>query len=201
MKTPSTAALILAAGASRRFGGNKQLAIYQGKSLLANTVEQSLLAGCSAVYVVCGFNAEQIMAEAAGAGATPFYHSRWEAGMRSSLKAGLMEVAKQSAWRQLLILPCDLPRFRSEEIREFKVAMQQHESKGPVAIDYPEGPGLPLLLPRAFLEEHGYFESPATSSMRGESQNSLRWVLSNHPNVKLLPSGPHTEDIDWPEDL
>ena len=86
------AAIVLAAGAGRRFGGNKLLAPYRGRPL----IEHSLLAADAApvedVIVVVGAEAGRVIAAVHDC---PAAHPRrivcaenWDEGMAASLRAG-----------------------------------------------------------------------------------------------------------------
>jgi molybdenum cofactor cytidylyltransferase len=67
MPDPLTAAaVILAAGASRRMGRNKMLLPLEGESLVRRTAGRALRAGLAPVVVVLGHEAEQARAELAG---------------------------------------------------------------------------------------------------------------------------------------
>jgi len=95
------AALIPAAGASRRLGRPKQLVEFEA-------------AGCDAVYVVTGYRAENIAAVLRDERCELVEHRRWEEGMGSSLAAGSMAIPE--TYDAILVLPCDLPRLPASHL-------------------------------------------------------------------------------------
>ncbi|PHI20493.1 hypothetical protein CEQ90_07000 [Lewinellaceae bacterium SD302] len=189
----SIIALIPAAGAATRFGGEKQLAELDGKTLLAHVVSNCRAGGCDQVCVVSGDNHSKVAEEARLIGASVYYHEKWADGMASSLDFGLRQLMNFSDCKQVLILPCDMPWFTEEWIKRManKVAELAGQSEQAVATIYPEGPGVPALLSRAFIE-HCYFASP---------NKKLRETIAEFPTLRTIPSGPHTRDVDYREDL
>lgn len=187
----NTAALLLAAGASSRFGSPKQLAVYQGKTLLEWAIEHAQKAGCSPILVVTGKYANETKQIAQKMGADTFHnpHWNWKRGMRLSVFYGLNVLEESLGWENAFLLPTDLPWFTEANYLDFKVAMQKSakQTESQVAIDYPEGAGIPALLSRTFIHETNTLE--------------LRKGLANHPDLVLLPPGPHTKDVDYPADL
>lgn len=64
--TLSVGLLLLAAGASRRLGGEpKQLLNYEGENLLRRAARTALASGCRPIIVVTGAHRERIEAEIA----------------------------------------------------------------------------------------------------------------------------------------
>ena len=64
-RPPNIAIIVLAAGASTRFGAPKQLLLYKGVSLLHRTVDTALLSRAKSVYVVLGYEAKKVKLEIA----------------------------------------------------------------------------------------------------------------------------------------
>jgi molybdenum cofactor cytidylyltransferase len=83
----STGAIVLAAGAGRRFGGVKQLAEVDGRPLLEHAVRA--VAASSPRVVVLGHAAEEIRAIVDLHGAEPVLCTDWEEGQAASLRAGV----------------------------------------------------------------------------------------------------------------
>ena len=83
------AALIPAAGKSRRMGFAKLLLEVRGKSLLANAVEAAA-SNSELVLVVVGAYADVYAPVAEAAGAEVVLNPEWKEGMASSLRAGIV---------------------------------------------------------------------------------------------------------------
>ncbi len=83
------AVIILAAGASTRFGSPKQLLDWDGQPLLRHVVLQVLAAPCQQVIVVLGAAAERIAPTLAGLPVELVENPAWEQGQSTSMQAGL----------------------------------------------------------------------------------------------------------------
>ncbi|MFC2064352.1 selenium cofactor biosynthesis protein YqeC [Chloroflexota bacterium] len=86
-----TAAIILAAGSSSRYGDVKQLLGFKGLSFLRSLIHKSVLAGLSPIVVVTGANHEQISDSIKDLRETItiIHNSNWELGQSTSIRAGL----------------------------------------------------------------------------------------------------------------
>ncbi len=108
--TPTSAGLILAAGAGRRFGGPKAPAVVEGERLVDRAVRVLAEAGCRPIVVVLG----------AWVGDVPdakvVVNERWEEGMATSLQAGLAAIEHSDAERVILSL-VDLVGLTSSAVR------------------------------------------------------------------------------------
>jgi CTP:molybdopterin cytidylyltransferase MocA len=102
------AAVVLAAGASRRLGQAKQLIQVEGESLLHRTARLALAAGCAPVCVVLGFDAARMRGEVAELAVEVLVNEGWAEGMGSSLRCGVAGVRDADA---VLVLVCDQPRL------------------------------------------------------------------------------------------
>ena len=83
------ASVVLAAGASTRFGGRKQLAPLEGRPLLEHAVEAAAASGSDLTLVVLGAYAEEIEAGVELGDARVVRCPDWERGRTASLRAGL----------------------------------------------------------------------------------------------------------------
>lgn len=83
------ATIVLAAGASTRFGSPKQLLDWGGQPLLRHVVLQALAAPTSQVIVVLGAAAGRIAPTLAGLPVTLVENPNWEQGQSTSMQAGL----------------------------------------------------------------------------------------------------------------
>lgn len=90
----TTAAVILAGGASRRLGRPKQLVKYRDRPLLEHVVTAALAWPVDQVVVVLGAFAEEILAASSFGGAVVAINDDWEEGIASSLRVGLDVIAR-----------------------------------------------------------------------------------------------------------
>ncbi|MSO73776.1 MAG: 4-diphosphocytidyl-2C-methyl-D-erythritol kinase [Alphaproteobacteria bacterium] len=89
-RKPRVAAVVLAAGQSRRMGGaNKLLVPIDGRPLLTGVVDAVLRSTARPVIVVIGHQAEAVRAALAGRDVTFAHNSDYEEGMSASVRVGL----------------------------------------------------------------------------------------------------------------
>lgn len=87
------AGVIMAAGGSRRMGEPKQLLLWHGIPLIRHVVATTLRAGLTTVVVVTGANGERVQAALEGLPVIMQDNPSWEAGLSTSLKAGLQAIS------------------------------------------------------------------------------------------------------------
>lgn len=87
------AAVVLAAGASRRMGRNKLLLDLGGESVVRRAARTAMEAGLSPVIVVTGHEREVVEAELRGTGCTTVYNAAHRAGQHTSVSAGIAALA------------------------------------------------------------------------------------------------------------
>jgi molybdenum cofactor cytidylyltransferase len=83
------AGIILAAGASSRFGRAKQLLDWKGQPFVRAVAKTALEAGLGPVVVVTGANAEQVQAAVNDLDVTVVHNEEWKGGQGSSIRAGI----------------------------------------------------------------------------------------------------------------
>jgi molybdenum cofactor cytidylyltransferase len=83
------AGIVLAAGASRRFGSQKLLASVGGVPLVRRSLESLLEASLDEMIVVVGSNGPAVAAALAGLSVRTVTNTAYAAGMSTSLRAGL----------------------------------------------------------------------------------------------------------------
>lgn len=103
------AAIVLAAGASTRFGQCKQLLEWKGKTLLAHVTDVALEAGLDPVIVVLGCQVEETYRALGDRPVQKLINWRWEEGMSASVRTGLAAVPPRADGA--LFLQCDQPRI------------------------------------------------------------------------------------------
>lgn len=114
MRTRKTGAVILAAGASLRFGSPKQLAQVNGETLLERAARVAREAGCSPVMVVLGASAEVIRSRCALGDALVVVNENWASGMGSSIGCGVRALSGVDG---CVVMTCDMPAVTAAHLR------------------------------------------------------------------------------------
>lgn len=154
----TVAALVLAAGASRRLGRPKQLLAIDCVPLVRRIAERAR-AACDAACVVVGADGGRVSAALAGLDVSIVYAPDWAEGMAASLRRGV-EWAVGAGHDAVATFTCDQPRL-SVEHATVLVATYRAAS-GPsavVASRYADTLGVPAVFGRArypdLLAQHG----------------------------------------------
>lgn len=196
--------LLLAAGGGRRLGGHPKALLEAGGRLL---VERGVAAlregGCERVHVVLGARAEQVREQVTrraaaregepGAGAPVWVgNPGWEAGMGSSLRAGLDSLAATDAGAALVLL-VDQPGIGAAAVARVRAA-----HRGPrtlVAAAYAGRRGHPVLFGRAHW-------AGVAEGARGD-RGARDYLRERAGELTLVECGGLAEpyDIDTAEDL
>ena len=174
-----TAAIVLAAGASRRMGEPKQLVRFGNETLLERAVAVCTAAGCSPVIAVLGaFSAtitSQIRIEA-----SVLINPDWEEGIASSIRAGVRSLADDVDG--CILLTCDMPYITDDHLRLLLASGRLMSSA------YAGRRGVPAYFPR----------SSFSSLLQLQGDHGARDLLLPAEAIDL-PAGEF--DIDTPEDL
>lgn len=129
-RRPNIAALILAAGLSRRFGdGHKLLAQIDGKPVIRHVVEAALRSSARPVLLVTGHQAEAV-GQAAGAGADEImivHNPAYAEGLATSLRAGL--AALPGGLDGVLVCLGDMPDIDSAVLEKLIAAFNPAEGR------------------------------------------------------------------------
>ncbi len=88
--------IILAAGGAGRFGSPKQLAIWNGKTLIRLVTETALASKISEVIVVAGANGAEVINQITDLPVKIVINQDWRSGQSSSIKAGLAGASPNS---------------------------------------------------------------------------------------------------------
>ena len=184
-ETDDVAAVVLAAGESRRFGGRKQLARLEGRTLLEHVLLRADAAGLRPIVAV-----------------VPLWLTRparasddliWvrnpapERGLSHSLRLGLAAVPEGIG--AAIILLGDQPTVTTEAIGTLLSA----RGKRPIIAGAANG----ILAPPLLIERRQFGVVQELSGDIG-----LREVLTVHPEwVTAVDVGAHAPDVDTPDDL
>src|SRR5688572_6237191 len=141
------AALVLAAGAGKRFGGQKLLAELSGIPVLQHVLDLAAAAELEPVVVVLGADADTIAARISWRHEVRVINPGPEEGLSSSVRLGLASLAAAEAQRAVVLLG-DQPRLGLAQLRTI-LAAPVDESRPFVVPRYAGAPGNPVLLERA----------------------------------------------------
>ena len=179
----SCAAIILAAGESRRMGRPKALLPYRGGTFVSVLAEK-LSEICSPLCVVFGYQAHDLMAWAP-ASVIAVENANYRYGMLTSLQAGLRALPELS--ERVLFTLVDHPAVKTSTIRLML------ESRATVAIPrYAGKRGHPVILNREIANE--ILAEPMTSKLNhviDRHSAEIHYIDVNDPGVR--------DDIDDPQ--
>lgn len=187
------AAIILAAGASRRLGQPKQLLGFDGEALLERALRLASEAGAVPVLAVLGAHFAPICATIQFNAAIPVLNDQWERGISSSIHAGLSELdARAPQACGVLVMGCDQPRLTVDHLHALLELFAAQATPSIVASSYAGIHGVPAVFPQSVFAE--------LRALRGDK--GARALLMQPPcPVITLPFHGGEVDIDLPEDI
>lgn len=184
------AAVILAAGESRRYGGLKLLATLAGKPLLQHVLDAANRSMLSDVVLVVGHSADEVLAAVRLDRARTVRNESYAEGQSTSLRAGLRAVGEADA---AVVLLGDQPRV-TPTLLDALVVRQRASGSAAVVSSWRGRRSPPTLLHRDLW--------PALAALSGDV--GAREVLAGRDDVEVLEVDERLgslEDVDRPEDL
>ncbi|HEY6516127.1 MAG TPA: nucleotidyltransferase family protein [Steroidobacteraceae bacterium] len=182
-------AIVLAAGASTRFGSAKQLVRIGDRPLL------SLIAGRSgevvgqALLVVLGARAAELAPLLKHSPASVVVNRDWREGLASSIRAGITRLPPSCAG--VLLVLADQACVTAEDLRRLAGAWRR-QPLSLAAAQYRGTVGAPAIFPRHLFGE--------LSELRGDS--GARVLLKRHADgLVKVPMMSAAFDLDTPDDL
>lgn len=175
------AAVVLAAGASRRLGRPKQNVVLGGETLLQRTVKLAADAGFAPIIVVVGEGA-QYAENLTSPGVVIAVNRDSDEGIASSIRCGIA-LASHRSIAGAVILACDQPALKSDHLHA--LTEDQHRLTGSA---YGGATGVPAYFPVEFF--------PSLLQMRGDT--GARSLLKTAHAIKAEEL---KLDIDTEQDL
>ncbi len=189
MRTATFGIIILAAGASVRFGKPKQLLPLQDETLLRRAGKIALaVSGC--VVVTLGAKIEIMRNEIDDLPIKIIENKDWQSGMSGSIKVGLESIMEDKRINAVIVTVCDQP-FVGVSLLE-KIAAKFQETNAPiVACEYQNSLGVPALFGRKLFPE----------LLALDAQIGAKHLIKKYASHTVAISFPEgAYDIDTPED-
>jgi molybdenum cofactor cytidylyltransferase len=181
--------VVLAAGASTRFGATKQLVRVNGRPLMHTIVSRAVELAGHSVTVVLGANAGELAPLLKHSPASVAVNRDWPEGIASSIREGLKHAP--STADGVLIALADQAAVTTEDLRRLAGAWRRNPN-AIAAAQYAGAVGVPAIFPRWCFRE--------LSELRGD--RGAQTLLQRHVDRLVRLAMPSAElDIDRPEDL
>ena len=182
-------AIVLAAGASTRFGSAKQLVRIGGRPMLHATVTRAVDVAGNSVIVVLGARAAELAPLLSHSPASIVINRDWREGLSSSIRAGVSRLP--AACSGVLILLADQAAVTAEDLRRL-VGAWRRQTEYVAAAVYGATVGVPAIFPRSTFG--------ALQQLRGD-QGARVLIQRNPDRLVRVPMESAGIDIDTPEDL
>jgi molybdenum cofactor cytidylyltransferase len=172
-------------------GHNKLLLELAGETLVHRAVRRVVDAGLDPVFVVLGHEADRIREAIGSLECQTVFNPNYEAGVNSSLRAGIHAVSESSAQAAVVVL-ADMPFVTTAMIRT--LVDEFRKSDGPLVISDYQGINAPPML-----YDRSLFHELAVS----EGQGCGKHVVKRHRHEARSVTWPAEAltDLDVPEDI
>jgi molybdenum cofactor cytidylyltransferase len=182
-----TAALVLGAGLSTRFGGRKLLAAVDGQPMLQHVLDLCAEADLAPVVVVLGDDADDVESACVWRHELRIRNPEPQSGMASSVRLGFTTLTRLADAQRAAVMMGDQPFLTAEQLSEIL------ESPGQIVVPRYDGrPGNPVVLDRSVW--------PLAQALEGD--RGFSQLFGTYPNLVTLVDVPGTNrDIDTPADL
>jgi len=182
-------AVVLAAGASTRFGSPKQLVRVAGRPLLHSAIAHAADVAGSAVSVVLGAHAAELTPLLTHSQALIVINRDWREGIASSIRTGVLRLPPSC--NAVLLMLADQAAVTVEDLKRL-VSAWRRQPDYIVAARYGMTTGVPAIFPRSVFAD--------LAALRGDT--GARALLQRNPDrVVRVPMASAAIDIDTPEDL
>lgn len=182
-------AIVLAAGASSRFGSPKQLVRVAGRPLLHTAVTRASEVTGNALIVVLGAGSAELAPLLKHSPGSVVVNQDWREGLGSSIRAGVARLPPTCAG--VLLLLADQAAVSADDLKRL-AGVWRKQPQYLVAALYGGTSGVPAIFPRSSFRE--------LSELRGDT-GARALLRRNSDRVVRVPMPSAAIDIDTPEDL
>jgi molybdenum cofactor cytidylyltransferase len=182
-------AVVLAAGASTRFGSAKQLIRVAGRPLLHTAVTRASEVTGNALIVVLGAGAAELAPLLKHSPGSVLVNKVWREGLASSIRAAVTRLP--STCSAVMLVLADQAAVSTDDLKRLAGTWRKQPQYIAAAL-YGGKPGVPAIFPRSAFRE--------LTELRGDV--GARVLLRrNSDRVLRVPMPSAAIDIDTPEDL
>jgi molybdenum cofactor cytidylyltransferase len=182
-------AVVLAAGASTRFGSAKQLVRVAGRPLLHTAVTRAAEVTGNALIVVLGSGAAQLAPLLKHSPGSIVINHDWREGLASSIRTGIARLP--AACSAVMLLLADQAAVTADDLRRLAGSWRKQPQHIAAAL-YAGTCGAPVIFPRSSFR--------ALTELRGDA-GARALLLRNPDRVVRVPMPSAAIDVDTPEDL
>ncbi|WP_018616103.1 nucleotidyltransferase family protein [Segetibacter koreensis] len=186
-----TGIIILAAGSSSRLGHPKQKIVYNGRTLLQQTVETAIHSKCNPVIVILGADAEKIHPDIEKEEIFVYHNPDWEQGMSSSIQIGITMLKKIAPHVSDAILMVSDQPFVDTALLNDLINKKAAIGKEIIACSYSNTLGVPALFNKKFF--------PELLLLKGQ-EGAKKLLIKHKESVAAIPFPLGSIDIDTVKD-
>ncbi len=183
------ATVILAAGASQRFGGIKQLADIQGKYMLQHVLDNCQMLHNADLFLLLGANRRIIQNSLQTTDTQIIYNPDWPKGIGFSIRTATRKLHNNYAG--ILFIAGDQPWVSGAQLTALTELWHSTPEKI-CAAQYAKNIGIPALFPAPFYPELMKLEADF---------GAKKLLLAHRDKIGTLDIPQAALDIDWPEDI
>lgn len=189
---PNIAALLLAAGLSKRMGAVNKLTLKIGGLEMVRQAAQNLIDCGLDLFVVVGHEREDVTKALAGLTLTLVNNPDYREGQLSSMRAGLNAIGGD--YDGVIVALADQPLLNAQDVTSLLAAYSRSDRTKIMVPFHQDQRGNPIILPAPIVDEIG--ERPVNFGCRKFiERNPERIVVYQAPNDHF------TRDVDTPEAL
>ncbi len=182
-------AIVLAAGASTRFGRTKQLEQFEGMPLAASAIRKAESVCGERTVLVTGKDWKEVASACEPLAGFFVINKEYEQGLASSIACGVRAVAESA--NAILLMLADLPLVTTEHLDKL-VKTWAESPQSIVASAFEDTLGPPIVFPRS--------DFAALLELSGD-RGARPVIDANRDRVQSIACEEAAFDIDRPEDL